>query len=121
MALYQPGCCNNATLRNTDNSFYLLQTVEKLRKTWLGAINRKDKLPKKIFISSDYFEEVFDASCKHQNEMFYKHQPTKPHKEISPSILFHKENIKQSQIYLLLCLAYILNQLLVILLNFVKY
>ena len=47
VALFQAVGCSNTTLKNMDKSFFLLPTVEKLRKAWLGSISGKDKRPNK--------------------------------------------------------------------------
>ena len=73
VTLWQAVGGQNSTFKNKDKSFFLLPNEEKLRKAWLGAINRKDKLPKNDFHwiwSLRLFEEKsFDASWKLQNEL----------------------------------------------------
>ena len=55
--------CEIGAKKDKDKSLFLLPTEENLRKAWLGAISRNDKLRKKVFICSDYFEEKsFDVS-----------------------------------------------------------
>lgn len=58
--VFLPTVCHNTTLRNFFQKVYFFSaTVKNLRQTWLRAIIKKDKLPKKVLICSDHFEEKF--------------------------------------------------------------
>ena len=98
-----------SALKNWDKSFFSLLTVE-IKK------DRKDKLPKALTYL-DHFKE----KCLMLVETPKCNQITKRRlvKSSVHSMFFQNEWAKLSQIYLL-CLAYILNQLLIILLNFVN-
>ena len=71
----------------------VVPTVEKLRKAWLGEINRTNKYPKKVFICSDHFKEKLENSkmaCFARTD-FYKAASVK---NSVPFIFSYKEQTK---------------------------
>ncbi|XP_057314922.1 THAP domain-containing protein 10-like [Hydractinia symbiolongicarpus] len=90
------GCKNNIK-SNKDKSFFLMPKNPEVSKAWIAAINRT-KLPAKVFLCSDHFEETcFDPSWKLQNELFYKDRPCKRRliQNSVPTICCHKTAPKE--------------------------
>ncbi|XP_057302788.1 uncharacterized protein LOC130636954 [Hydractinia symbiolongicarpus] len=90
------GCKNNIK-SNKDKRFFLMPKNPEVSKAWIAAINRT-KLPAKVFLCSDHFEETcFDLSWKLQNELFYKDRPCKRRliPNSVPTIFCHKTAPKE--------------------------
>ena len=61
MSCAVPGCKNNQ--RNCKKTFFTLPKKGTEAKAWIGRLNRKDTLPKKVLVCEDHFsEECFDPS-----------------------------------------------------------
>ena len=55
-----PGCTNNKRKKKT---LFSLPKDPKLSKAWITRINRKDELPKSVYVCEDHFESTdFDAN-----------------------------------------------------------
>jgi hypothetical protein len=84
--------CRNESKKNPDKSNFQLPKNENLKKTGIRLLNRT-KLPNRVYICSDYFQEsCFDSSWSMQSRLFYEDRRIK-RKLIPgsiPSIFPHK-------------------------------